>query len=156
MPFHSAGKWVQYPSGSLRLLQSHICHQKFPTLTLSATSKATLHRTLDPLPFTVFKTPPAPIKWITCRLSDPFPMDLLSRLDPKWDSLNGGLQDTNLQCATWTDIPLLAGKQYPIRYPMSLLCNIPAKAGRSNTTPFRSYTVFVCPWKPRRGILYRV
>ncbi|CAI2354329.1 unnamed protein product [Caenorhabditis sp. 36 PRJEB53466] len=33
-----------------------------------------------------------------------------SRLEPKWEPLNGSLpSDTNLQCATWTDIPLLAG-----------------------------------------------
>uniref|UniRef100_A0A1I7U742 Homeobox domain-containing protein n=1 Tax=Caenorhabditis tropicalis TaxID=1561998 RepID=A0A1I7U742_9PELO len=33
------------------------------------------------------------------------------RLDSKWDTLNSGtLQtDSNLQCTTWTDIPLLAG-----------------------------------------------
>ncbi|EFP07127.1 CRE-CEH-22 protein [Caenorhabditis remanei] len=35
---------------------------------------------------------------------------LHNKLDTKWDSLNTGTLDTNLQCAAaWTDIPLLAG-----------------------------------------------
>ncbi|PIC27002.1 hypothetical protein B9Z55_019396 [Caenorhabditis nigoni] len=35
---------------------------------------------------------------------------LHNKLDTKWDTLNSGLPtDTNLQCTTWTDIPLLAG-----------------------------------------------